>query len=166
MPYKDQDAAVALVFADQCTWAARNTLHAARLRKDRRPSMARLLAAISAAEDIQSRRMLMQMRGKIDEPTAHLSSLRRKKYDDFAEVFPKLAAHFGRSGLSKTAEAFEQFSDVAKNHYDRISETADIGGDEMATFFLCQVCGYIAAEFPPARCPVCGAIETKFSEVR
>jgi rubrerythrin len=166
MPYQDQDAAVALVFADQCTSAARNTLHAARLRKDRRPAMVRLLAAISAAEDIQAQRMLMQMRGKIKDTTTHLFSLRRKKYDDFAEVFPKLAARFGRSGLSKTAEAFEQFGEVAKNHYDRISETAESGENETAKFFLCQVCGYIAAEFPPARCPVCGAIEAKFSEVR
>ena len=163
MLYKGQDAAVALAFADQCTSAARNTLHAARLRRQRRPALAGLLAAVAAAEDIQSRRMLMHMRGKIDEPAAHLSALSRKKYDDYAEVFPKLARRFAAAGSSKTAEAFEQFGEVAKNHYDRLSETADRGTDETATFFVCQVCGYISTEFPPARCPVCGAVEAKFT---
>lgn len=166
MSYKDQDVAVAIVFADQCTSAARNTLHAARLKKDHRPALANLLTAISAAEDIQSRRMSMHMRGKIDATAAHLSALRRKKYDDFATVFPKLSTRFGREGAVKTAEAFEQFGEVAKNHYERINEAAGIGSGETATFFVCQVCGYIAADFAPARCPVCGAIEAKFREVR
>ena len=164
MPYKDQDVAVAIVFADQCTSAARNSLHAARLRKDHRKALARLLTAISTAEDIQSRRMSMLMRGKIDETAAHLSALLRKKYDDFAAVFPKLADRFGLAGQSKTAEAFEQFGEVAKNHYDRISETANRGQDHNVVFLLCQVCGYIAADFAPARCPVCGAIEARFFE--
>ncbi|KPJ78898.1 MAG: hypothetical protein AMJ54_01140 [Deltaproteobacteria bacterium SG8_13] len=164
MPYKDQDAAVALVYADQCISAIRNTLYAARLRKDRRPALARLLAAISAAEDIQSRRMSMRMRGRIDDTAAHLDALRRKKYGDFAEVFPKLAERFVRAGESKTSEAFQQFGEVAKNHYDRISEIAHRQRDESAIFFLCQVCGYISAGFAPARCPVCGAIEARFVE--
>lgn len=166
MSYKDQDEALALVFADQCTCAAHNALHAARLRKDRRPALAGLMAAISAAEDIQSRRMLMQMRGKIDAAATHLSALSRKKYDDFARVFPMLAQRSGQKGLSKAAEAFKQFGEVAKNHYDRISETVECSPDETMTFFLCQVCGYIAADFAPSRCPVCGAIEAKFSDVR
>ena len=165
MPYKDQDAEVALVFADQCASAARNTLHAARMRKARRSALARLLTAISAAEDIQSRRILMQMRGKIDDTAAHLSALHRKKYTDFAEVFPKLAGRFEREGLSKTAEAFEQFGQVAKNHYDRISDAVDNDREEQVAFFLCQVCGYISVEFPPARCPVCGAVEARFVTV-
>ena len=166
MSYKDQDTAVSLTFADLCTSAARNALHAARLRKDRRPALADLLTAIAAAEDIQSRRMLMQMRGRIADSGEHLSALSRKKYEDFAGVFPKLAEHLGRKGSSKSAEAFEQFGEVAKNHYDRISETLKTGRDETATFFLCRVCGYIAADFAPSRCPVCGAVEAKFTEVK
>lgn len=166
MPYKDQDFDVALVFADQCTSAARNTLHTARLRKKGRTTLASLLAAVSAAEDIQSRRISMHMRGKIEDTAGHLSALRRKKYDDFAKVFPKLAARLAREGVAKTAEAFEQFGEVAKNHYDRISETADSPQDQAITFFLCQVCGYIAVDFAPARCPVCGAIEARFRKVR
>ena len=166
MSYEDQDEALALVFADQCTSAAHNALHAARLRKDRRPALAGLLAAISPAENLQSRRMLMQMRGKIDATATHLSALSRKKYNDFTRVFPKLAERSGQNGLSKAAEAFEQFGEVAKNHYDRICETVECSLEETMTFFLCQVCGYIAADFAPSRCSVCGAIEAKFSEVR
>ena len=162
MPYEDQDAAVAIVFAGQCTSAARNTLHVAGLRRDHRTVLARLLSAISSAEDIQARRMSMHMRGKIDDTGAHLNALPRKKYDDFADVFPKLAKRFGREGLTKTAEAFEQFGEVAKNHYDRISEAASSAQGEEMTYFLCQVCGYISAGFAPARCPVCGAIEARF----
>ena len=165
MPYKNQDAEVAAVFADQCTSSARNALHAARA-KSQHPALARLLAAVSTAEDIQARRMLMQMRGKIDDTSTHLSALRRKKFDDFASVFPKLAERFGREGSQKTAEALEQFGEVAKNHYDRICAAAEISRDDSTIFFVCRVCGYIAAEFPPARCPVCGAVETKFSAVR
>ena len=51
MPTDDQDAADAVVYADLCTSAVRNTLHAARLRKDRRRALSSLLAAISNAED-------------------------------------------------------------------------------------------------------------------
>ena len=64
MPFKDQDTPVAIVFADQCTSAARNILVAARLRKERRPTLAKLLAALAAAEDIQSRRMSIAYAGE------------------------------------------------------------------------------------------------------
>ena len=74
MPYHDRDTAVAVVHADQCSSAARNKLHAARVRKDLRPALSSLLAAISTAEDIQCRRMLMHMRGRVDDTGAHLSA--------------------------------------------------------------------------------------------
>ncbi len=78
MPFTDQDAVVAIVFANQCTSAARSRLVAARLRKERRAALARLLAAIATDEDIQSRRMSMHMRGKTGDTAAHLSALGQK----------------------------------------------------------------------------------------
>ena len=99
--------------------------------------------------------------GKADDIDAHIIALLRKKYDDFADVFSKPAKRTGRRGLTKTAGAFEQFGEVAKNHYDRVSKAVSSEQGEEMTHYLCPVCGYMSAKFAPAHCPVCGAIEAR-----
>ncbi|MFC1829222.1 rubredoxin-like domain-containing protein [Thermodesulfobacteriota bacterium] len=33
----------------------------------------------------------------------------------------------------------------------------------MTTYYVCQICGHVAKNTPPRNCPVCNAVQEKFS---
>jgi rubrerythrin len=153
---------IALAYAAMLTSAARNRLYAARLKKDGRKTTAELLNAVADAEEVQSRRTLMHLRGKIADATAHLAELEQSKYTDHSKQFPKISNMLERDGQATAAEAFEQFGQVAKNHYDLL--VSDRDAPSSRAYFVCQVCGYIAGDEAPPKCPVCGAVTSKFKK--
>jgi len=156
---------IAMVFADESTSAARNKLYAARFKKKGKHFLAKLLNAISESEEVHARRAFMHLRGKIGDPDEYFNTLKKTKYEAFATVFPSTSSMLYRNGKKTTAEAFEQFGEVSKNHYDLMSTVSgEVAGDS-TTYWVCQVCGYIAVDDAPGKCPVCGAITTKFNLV-
>lgn len=157
------ETGIAAVFAAESASAARNRLYAARLGQSTEKSrLSELLSAVADAEDVQARRMLMHMRGKIGDPSAHLDALVRRKYAAYTTDYPKIADALANEGMKTAAEAFEQFGEVAKNHFDLIDEVASRRQPGPEAFYVCQVCGFIAAGEPPPKCPVCGAVKAKF----
>jgi rubrerythrin len=153
---------IALAYAGLHTSAARNRLHAARLKKDGQKPAAELLTAVADAEEVQARRALMHLRGKIVDSQAHLAELEQTKYTAHSKRFPKISSMLESDGKSTAAEAFEQFGEVAKNHYDLLVAVRE--ADTAAEHYVCQVCGYIAVREPPPKCPVCGAVTGKFKK--
>ena len=66
-------------------------------------------------------------------------------------------------GEPGAAGYFRQQAEVAAGHAALVA--AHLEGDPAQDFFLCQVCGYIAPQAAPERCPVCGAVHAKFTAV-
>jgi len=48
-------------------------------------------------------------------------------------------------------------------NYDLLSKAPTRVPEAVTAFYVRRIYGYIADDFPPTSCPVCGAIETKFS---
>jgi rubrerythrin len=160
MNFDDSVKDLALAYAGLVAAAARNRLYAARLRKDARTPSADLLIAVAGSEEVQSRRILMHLRGKISDPQIYISELAQNKFKAYSNQFPKISSLLRQAGQRTAAEAVEQFGEVAQNHYDLLVAARET--ETQTDFYICQVCGYIAVDEPPLKCPVCGAVRSKF----
>jgi rubrerythrin len=151
------------VLAVESTCAARNQLYAALARKAGQTGRANLLQALAAAEEIGARRALHHLRGKVGDPGEHLRALQRLKAKAAADLHPRRQAAAAAQGEPGAAGYFRQQAEVAAGHAALLA--AHLEGDPAQDFFLCQVCGYIAPQAAPERCPVCGAVHAKFTAV-
>ena len=154
------DSRMKLSMAAESASAARNRLYAAKAKKDGQPQRAKLMAAMANGEEINARRALIYLRGKIGPAEAHLEALRQQKQADAAQLYPTYRQTAAAAGDRSAEAAFEQFGKVSHNH------AAVLGNPDIDTadheFYVCQVCGYIALDEVPEKCPVCGAVPERF----
>ncbi len=158
----DLDKRMQLSFAVESAAAARNRLYAVKAKKDGQFRQARLLNALAHGEEISARRSLIYLRGKISEIENHLAALLKAKHHLVETVYPQ-DREIARQNGDKSAEAaLHQFEQVNANHTERLSELAAEGTE--VPYYVCLVCGYIAAGSIPDKCPVCGAVPERFKE--
>ena len=158
----DLETRMRLSFATESTSAARNRLYATKVKREGRDQAARLLAALARGEEISARRSLTYLRGKISAIEDHLTALRKDKEALAGETYPQARAVALQTGDKSAEAALDQFEQVNANH---VAQLAALAAEETERpYFVCQVCGYIAAEQIPDRCPVCGAVPERFKE--
>jgi len=158
----DAKQQVMLAHAAETMAAARNRLYAAKFQREGRPRLARTFTALALAEEFHAQRMLMHLRGRMQDGDAYLEALRAGKQKDAAAGFGRIAAALAAMGKHTMAEAFEQFAQVAGNHLGLIDGAAAEAAADPSNLYVCKVCGFIAADQPPDKCPVCGAVAKKF----
>ena len=156
------DQEMALAFARMSKSSALNQLYAAKAKRDGNVLLSKLLYSISRSEKIHARRSLMYIRGKFVDPTEYLKHLLHDKYENVTVNYPKISQLSFDSGKKKASEAFDQFSEVTKIHLKLLNEALKKSADESTTYYVCQICGYIAVDEIPLKCPVCNAIQEKF----
>jgi len=142
--------------------AALNNLYSMRLKKDGKAGLAKLLGAIAFAEEINARRILMHLRGKIEDPEVYLQDLINIKKESFTEDYPRISKALKQKGSETASEAFEQFGEVAKIQFDLIEKVQASEAGAASSYHICAVCGYIAEVEAPEKCPICGAVKSKF----
>ncbi len=158
----DLDKRMQLAFAVESAAAARNRLYAVKAKKDAQTRAARLLGALAHGEEISARRSLTYLRGKISILEDHLAALLKAKQHLVETVYPQ-DREIARQGGDKSAEAaLLQFEQVNANHAERLAELTVEGSE--GPYYVCQVCGYVAADRIPDKCPVCGAVPGRFKE--
>jgi len=157
---QELDSRMKLAMASESASAARNRLYAAKARKDGKSQLAKLMTAIATGEQISARRSLIYLRGKIGQAAAHLEELRRQKAAAADQIYPASRQAAGSAGDRSAEAAFVQFEKVSRNHAALLSDPA-IDTDRH-DFFVCQVCGFIALDVIPEKCPVCGAVPERF----
>ncbi len=150
-----------LSFARESASAARNRLYAAKEKKDGQPQNARLFSAMARGEEISARRSLIYLRGKISAVEDHLATLLGAKQALAGEIYPQAREAALQAGDKSAEAALQQFRQVNANHAQRLKQLS-AGAD--CSYYVCQVCGYIAAERIPDKCPVCGAVPERFKE--
>ena len=161
MPFGELEKEIALAFATESIYAARNRLYAQIAKKAGEVGLAGLLAAVAMSEEIHAKRILMHLRGKVGDLDSHLQTLIRKINADHASEYAELATKLAAADKETASEAFTQFAAVARNHSDHLDT---IQKQTTTSYHVCQVCGYIEAGEPPERCPVCNAVRKKFKE--
>jgi rubrerythrin len=150
------DADMAVTFAALSASAARNRLFSQKAKADGNAPAALLLSAMAEGEEIMARRALIFLRGKISPLDDYLAEVAETK-NRGAGQFDKRAAAAAESKEDSTADAYGRFGAVTRNHGEQLA-----GPGPEAELYVCQVCGYIAADEAPERCPVCNAVAKKF----
>jgi rubrerythrin len=156
------DQKMALAFANMSKSSALNKLYAARVKREENVLLSKLLYSISRSEKIHARRALMYIRGKLGDPTEYLKRLLHIKNEKISIKYPKISRLSIDAGKKKTSEAFDQFGKVEKIHLKLLEEALKGNTDESTTYYVCQICGYIAVDEMPPKCPVCNAVKEKF----
>jgi rubrerythrin len=114
---------------------------------------------MAEAQSVHARRWLLLMRGKIGSIVENLRLTFVEKLQARVAEYERLAAESVQTGEKSLAMALGQagrWSAATPSSMPRPGAWA---------YAVCQVCGYVAAEGPPARCPVCLAVPEKFKRV-
>jgi rubrerythrin len=156
------DQKMALAFAKMSKSSALNRLYAAKVKRDGNVLLSKLLYSISRSEKIHARRSLMYIRGKMGNPTEYLKRLLHIKHENISIKYPKISQLSIDAEKKKASEAFDQFSKVEKIHLKLLKEALKGSSDESTRYYVCQICGYIAVDETPPKCPVCNAVQEKF----
>ena len=153
---------MALAFTKMSKSGALNKLYAARVKREGNPLLSKLLYSISRSEKIHARRTLMYIRGKLGESAEYLDRLLEIKNEKISIKYPKISQLSIDAGNKKASEAFGLFSKVEKIHLKLLKEALKGDVDGSTTYYVCQICGYIAVDEIPSNCPVCNAVREKF----
>ena len=159
---KLDDTKMALTFAELSASAARNRMCAQKAEKQGDAHKAKLLEAIAYSESIKARRALVYLRGRITDVEACMQELAARKKQMFAEEYPATAAAYTGKEKQHETETFARYTSVAKNHHRLLNDLAEGNITEGTQYYVCSVCGYIAQNATPEKCPVCNAVPNKF----
>ncbi|OGP63797.1 MAG: rubrerythrin [Deltaproteobacteria bacterium RBG_13_49_15] len=156
---------LAYAFAAESKASARNSVFAVKAEQDGFPQIARLFRAVAEAESVHARRYLRLMRGKIGTTEENLKTAFENEIKANVEEYPALIKTASEDGLEVVKKAFSESRDVEDRHAQLYKKALnDLLSDRIASYYVCQICGYVAEDQTPQRCPVCSAISEKFKQ--
>ena len=130
------------------------------------PQIAQLFRVISFSEEIHGERALKMLKEiksteeNLKESFDSETTVAEVAYDQFLKV----AADVGDNGASMI---FSQSRDVEDIHAKLYKKALDhLMTETQTTYYVCQVCGYVADGMLPDECPVCSAPQNQFKEFK
>jgi rubrerythrin len=160
------DKNLAYAFAGESKAAARNSAFAQKAEHDGFPQIARLFRAISEAESVHARRLIMLLRGKIGSTEDNLKAAFENELKAKSHEYPRLIQEAVEEGIGAAEKVFSQSRDVEGRHSELYKDAMnDMLADRQTEYYVCQVCGYVEEDQPPEKCPVCGAVKGKFKKI-
>lgn len=132
------------------------------------PQVARLFRAVAAAETVHAHAHLRVM-GGVKSTAANLEDAIAGEAYEFQTMYPEFVATAETEKNSAAVSSFRYALAVEKVHHDLYTKAlaAVQAGSDLAAqkIFVCAVCGHTVLGEAPDKCPVCGALRTKFTEV-
>ena len=131
------------------------------------PQIALLFRAIAEAERVHATRhmnLAKEIVVKDTDTNLEHSSQREKSISE--NTYPDFLREAEQEGESAAALAFSQARDAEAFHaklYERA--IMRLIKNEVKTYHVCQVCGYVTDKKAPKECPVCGAPKEKFQAI-
>lgn len=150
------------IFLQESINQARNTLFALQAKKAGSVTLATRYQALSVAQGVRARKALLRLRGSVggveENHGAAVAELER-----LSQAYPQMLAQAKELENSGLAAFLDQLSKTTRNHL-QLGKRPDQEG-ESVDYHVCRVCGFIASDRLPERCPVCQALQTKFQTV-
>ncbi len=160
------DRNLAIAFAAESKASIRNKAFAMKADAEGYKQIARLFRAISEAESVHARRYLMLMRGKIGSTEENLETAFQSEIRANVEEYPKLIKDASDEEEEAALKAFSRARDVESMHAELYKKAmTHMLAERESLYYVCQVCGYVAEDEAPEKCPVCGAVKSKFKLV-
>lgn len=141
--------------------------YAEKAEEEEVPQIALLFRAIAEAERVHATRQLNLIRDLIvkDTDTNLEKSFQREKSVSENE-YPGFLKDAEEEGETAAALAFSHARD-AEGFHAKLYERAiyHVIKDEVKSYHVCQVCGYVTEKKIPNKCPICGAPKDKFKTI-
>ncbi len=137
---------------------------AKKAERDGFSNVARLFRLTAEAEKIHAEGHLVASDG-VGSTLDNLKTAVAGETYEFTSMYPPMATQAAADGhkakrmFSYAVAAEEVHARLYSLAIEAVEKGKDLGVSE---FFLCPVCGYIEFGSPPEKCPVCGALGTKF----
>lgn len=140
-------------------------MYAKKAEEEGLPQIAHLFRAVAAAEAVHSRRHFALLEAVADTQT----NLERAFQSETAVNgvhYPEMMRQAEEDGEQTAALVFSQARDVEEEHANLYKRALnDLIAQRFTEYYVCTVCGHIAEREPPEKCPICGALKSKFEKV-
>ena len=151
-------------FAGESQAFQKYTAFAAKAEQDGFRNIARLFRLTAEAEKTHAGGHLKALDG-VGSTVDNLQSAIGGETYEFTKMYPPMLSQ-AKEENHKAARMFGYAVAAEEVHaklYTRAIEAAKNGKDlDVTEFYLCPVCGYIEFGNPPEKCPVCGALGSRF----
>ncbi len=141
---------------------------AAKAEAEGHPQIAKLFRAAAAAETVHAHAHLRVLKGVGDTKQNLQTAIEGEGYE-FKEMYPVFIQEAEAEGNKAALVSFRNANAVEKTHYElytKALETLLTGKDlPPAAIFVCDICGHTHVGEAPDKCPVCGAMKSRFKEV-
>jgi rubrerythrin len=138
---------------------------AAKAEEEEYDGVAKLFKAVAESENVHAYNNLRLLREIMDTET-NLEEALAKEQKIAAVGYDSFIADAESEGEKAAATMFAFARDVEERHA-KLYEGAlqHMVADTIPDYYICSVCGYVADDVIPDKCPICGAPEDKFFEV-
>ena len=129
------------------------------------PAVAKLFRAASEAEAIHAYAQLRAV-GAIKSTAENLKAAIEGETYEFTEMYPGFIAKAEEEGAKQAKTSFNHANEAEKVHaglYTKVLESLDAKPE--VEYYLCTVCGNVAENEPPDKCPICNAPKKAFKNV-
>lgn len=150
---------LAETFATQSIESARNTIRGLKADKEGHPHEARLFRALANGQQVHAKKSLLVLRGLIGSTESNLEST-VESLDAVVESLREMVMTAATEREAAIESSMIHFLKATMSHTSVLKRHA---GEHV--YHVCQICGFIAGDTIPERCPVCRAVPEQFEEV-
>jgi rubrerythrin len=151
---------LAEAFVRQSLAAAKNRVRAQKAALEKHPGAA-LFLALALAQEVQAKKALLLMRGRIGATAENLAEALQESREMAMEALPWTVLAQAEGDRAAGALLVQMARALASHLALREPDAS-----ESAAYHVCGICGYIHTGGNPGRCPVCQALPEKFTSVR
>ncbi len=127
--------------------------------------VAKLFRAAAEAETVHAHNHLKQLDG-IKNTKENLEAAINGESFEFQTMYPQMIKDAEEEGNKGALRSFKFANDVEKVHANLYKKALDnLGNNEDADYFVCDICGYTAEGEAPDKCPVCSAKKELFNKI-
>lgn len=127
--------------------------------------VARLFRAAAEAETVHAHNHLREL-GGIKSTRENLGEAISGESYEFQKMYPAMIEDAKAEGNQGALKSFNYANEVEKVHAALYTKALDqLGKNEEADYYVCQVCGYTAEDHAPDECPVCKSKKQVFKKV-
>ncbi len=127
--------------------------------------VARLFRAAAEAETVHAHAHLRALAG-VKTTKDNVQEAINGETHEFKSMYPAMIAKAKEEGQKQAEISFDYANQVEKIHAALYEKAlANLGKNEEVDYYVCPVCGNTVEGKAPEKCPICGALGSKFMKV-
>jgi rubrerythrin len=131
-------------------------------------NIAKLFRAAAAAETVHAHAHLAAM-GGIKSTEDNLKTASAGESHEFKSMYPPFVKEANEEGNSAAERSFKfalAVEEIHHNLYEDAITSVNSGKDlPERKIYVCEVCGNTVYDHAPEKCPICNAVQSKFTEI-